>query len=56
MRKLNKIETLQIIASVCQRYGCEIVKLDFDNRILDLGGPDEARTKCQQELEVFLDA
>ncbi len=55
MHRLNKTETLQIIAHVCQRYGCEIIRLDFDRHILDLDGPADARKKCMQDLEVFLD-
>jgi hypothetical protein len=55
MQKLNKLQTLQVIATVCQRYGCEIRKVDLDNHILDIKGPAEAQEKCRRELEVFLD-
>ena len=55
MHKLNKLHTLQIIASVCQRYGCGIRKVDLDRHVLDLEGPDAAQEKCRQELEIFLD-
>lgn len=55
MRKLNKLQTLQIIATVCQRNGCEIRKVDLAKHILDIQGPEDAQEKCRQELEVFLD-
>jgi hypothetical protein len=55
MQKLNKLHTLQIIAIVCQRYGCEIRKVDLDRHILDIEGPTDAQERCRQELEVFLD-
>ncbi len=53
--KLNKTQTLQIIANVCQRHGCEVLKVDFDKRVLDIQGPADAKKKCMQELEVLLD-
>jgi hypothetical protein len=55
MGSLNRLQTLQIIASVCQRYGCEIRRVDLDRHILDIQGPDDAQEKCKQALEVFLD-
>lgn len=55
MNKLNKLQTLQIIANVCQRHGCEIRTVDLDRHILDIGGPTDAQEKCKQELEVLLD-
>jgi hypothetical protein len=55
MQKLNKLQTLQVIANVCQRYGCEIRKVDLDRQILDIGGPDEAQEKCRHDLAVLLD-
>jgi hypothetical protein len=55
MYKLNKIQTLQLIANVCQRHGCEIRKVDLERHILDLQGPDDAQEKCRQELEALLD-
>jgi hypothetical protein len=55
MGKLSKLQTLQLIANVCQRYGCEIRKVDLDKRILDIQGPADAQEKCRQELEVYLD-
>jgi hypothetical protein len=53
--QLSKAQTLQIIASVCQKYGCEIVKMDFDRHILDLEGTEDAKLKCTEELHAFLD-
>ena len=55
MYKLSKIQTMQVIANVCQKYGCEIRKMDPDRRILDLRGPEEAQEKCKQDLQVLLD-
>jgi hypothetical protein len=55
MHELNKEQTLQIIANVCQKYGCEIIKLDFDRHILDLEGTDDAKEKCTQTLHALLD-
>jgi hypothetical protein len=55
MQKLNKLQTLQIIATVCQRYGCEIRSVDLEKHILDIKGPADAQEKCRQELEVYLD-
>lgn len=55
MQKLNKLQILQIIANVCQRYGCEIRRVDLDRHILDIEGPVDAQEKCKQDLEVFLD-
>ena len=55
MFKLNKDQALQVIASVCQKYGCEIRKVDLERYILDIEGPDDAQEKCKQELKILLD-
>ena len=55
MYKLSKMQTMQVIASVCQKYGCEIRKVDLEKRILDLQGPEDAQERCKQELQVLLD-
>jgi hypothetical protein len=55
MHRLNKLQALQIIANVCQRYGCEVRKVDLDRHILDIQGPADAQEKCRRELEIFLD-
>jgi hypothetical protein len=55
MQKLDKLQTLQVIANVCQRYGCEIRKVDLDKQILDIGGPSDAQEKCRQDLALLLD-
>lgn len=55
MHKLNKLQTLQVIANICQKYGCEIRKVDVDRHILDIEGPADAQEKCRRELEVLLD-
>jgi hypothetical protein len=55
MYKLNKDQALQVIANVCQKYGCEIRRVDLDRHILDIVGPDDAQEKCKQELEILLD-
>ena len=55
MYKLNKHQALQVIANVCQKYGCEILRVDLDRHILDIQGPDDAQEKCRQELEILLD-
>ena len=52
---MDKLQAFQIIANVCQKYGCEIRKVDLDRHILDIDGPAEAQEKCKRELEVFLD-
>jgi hypothetical protein len=54
MHKLNKSQALQIIASVCQKHGCEIRRLDLERNVLDLQGTDDAQEKCRQELEILL--
>jgi hypothetical protein len=54
MHKLKKSQALQIIASVCQKHGCEIRKLDLERNILDLHGTDDAQEKCRRELEIWL--
>jgi hypothetical protein len=55
MYKLDKHQALQVIANICQKYGCEILTVDLDRRILDIQGPDDAQEKCRQELEILLD-
>jgi glycine cleavage system pyridoxal-binding protein P len=54
MDKLNKSQALQVIANVCQKYGCEIRRLDLERNILDIQGTEEAQEKCKQDLEILL--
>jgi len=55
MHELNKLQTLQLIANVCQRHGCEIHKVDLERRLLDIRGPEDAQDRCKQDLRELLD-
>lgn len=52
---LDHSQTLLIISNICQKYGCEIKKIDLEKHVLDIEGPPAAQEKCAEELEAFLD-
>ncbi|GBC63509.1 hypothetical protein DENIS_4503 [Desulfonema ishimotonii] len=54
MTELSRVQIIQLITSIVDKYRCEIRKLDVDNFVLDIEGPPEAKMACAQELETFL--
>ncbi len=52
---LNEMQIMQLITTIVNRHGCRIVEMDIANRILNIDGPEEARTACAGELEMFLE-
>lgn len=55
VENLTNMQILQIVATIVTKYGCEIIEMDLENRILDIDGPPEARMKCAVELQNFLE-
>jgi len=54
MTDLTEDQMIQIIAAIVTRHGCRILKMDVQNQILDIDGPEEAKLACARELEMFL--
>ena len=55
MTKLSREQTIQLISTIVAKHGCKILEMDVDNYVLNIDGPEEAREKCVQELELFLE-
>lgn len=55
MTELSREQTIQLISTIVAKHGCKILEMDVDKYILNIDGPAEAREKCVQELELFLD-
>ncbi len=46
---------VSMVSLLAERHGCKIIDIDFDNRVLNLDGPDDAVAACAQALAEMLD-
>jgi hypothetical protein len=52
---MNDTEFIQIVNLTASQNGCIITKLDFDNHIIEIDGPNEdTQVKCAIALENIL--
>lgn len=55
MSDLDEAQILTIVKNTVEQYGCKLVEVDLENKILNLEGPEESKTKCALELAKVLD-
>lgn len=53
--ELNEAQLLTIVKNTVEQYGCRLVEIDLENRILHLEGSETAKVKCAQVLAKVLD-
>ena len=46
---------VSLVATVVEKYGCKIVDVDFDSKVLNLDGPDDAVADCARALAEMLE-
>jgi hypothetical protein len=46
---------LNLVKNTVERHGCRLVDVDFDDRVVNLDGPDEAMENCAIALAALLD-
>lgn len=53
--ELNEAQMLTIVKNTVEQHGCQLVQIDFENKILHLEGSERAKVKCAQALAKVLD-
>jgi hypothetical protein len=43
-----------MVSNIVEKHGCKIVDIDYDNKVLNLDGPDEAVAACARALAEML--
>jgi len=54
MNTLRDDQLLTIVKNVVEQNGCRLVDIDFDHRILNIEGSEEAQARCALALEKVL--
>ena len=54
MTELNDAQLLTIVQNVVERHGCKIAEFDFDNKIINLEGPEDVKTDCARAIAEIL--
>ncbi len=53
--ELDEAQLLTIVKNTVEQYGCQLVEIDLQNKILHLEGSETAKVKCAQALARVLD-
>jgi ribosome maturation factor RimP len=52
----NTNETIiSMVSSIVEEHGCKIIDVDFENKVLNLDGPDDAVADCARALAELFD-
>jgi hypothetical protein len=54
MSELNDAQLLTVVQNVVEKHGCKIVDFDVDKKIINLEGPEGAKTDCARALVEIL--
>ncbi|MGB5619714.1 MAG: hypothetical protein WBM78_22950 [Desulfobacterales bacterium] len=54
MTELNDAQLLTVVQNVVEKYGCKIVDFDFDKKIINLEGPEDAKADCARAIVEIL--
>ncbi len=54
IEELTEFQKIQLITTIVNKHGCEIIEIDLENHIIDISGSPESRLECARELEAFL--
>jgi len=55
MKEMKPEQLLTLIANAVSQHGCRIVDIDLEQRIINIDGPDAARSNCARALAEILD-
>ena len=53
--ELNEAQLLTIVKNTVEQYGCQLVEIDLENKILHLEGTEAAKVQCARALAKVLD-
>ena len=56
MTELSEAQILTIVKNTVEQYGCKLVEIDLENKVLNLEGPESSKVKCALELAKVLDS
>lgn len=46
---------VSMVSAVVSKHGCSVVDVDFENKLLNLDGPEDAVAECARELAQLFD-
>ncbi|MDP4856578.1 MAG: hypothetical protein NWR42_04155 [Desulfobacterales bacterium] len=54
MTELNDAQLLTVVQNVVEKHGCKIVDFDFDKKIINLEGSEDAKADCARAIAEIL--
>ena len=51
---LNEAQMLTVITHIVEKHGCRIKEIDFENRLINLEGAEDAKVACAKALADLL--
>jgi len=54
MDAMEEAQLLTIVTHIVEQHGCRLVDFDPDNQIINVEGPEEAKTQCAMALASVL--
>lgn len=54
MTELTNTQFLTFVLEVVEKNGCSLADIDFDNKVIHLEGPEEAKIECALALQDIL--
>jgi len=54
MPEIDPQHLMTIITHTVERYGCRIVEVDLENRVVNIEGPEDAQVHCAIALQDIL--
>lgn len=52
--ELSDAQLLTIVKNVVEEHGCKLVDVDFENQVINLEGPEDAKERCAVALAEIL--
>ena len=54
MAEFNDTQFVALVAEVVENLGCHLADIDFDEKVIRLDGPEEAKRHCAKALRDIL--
>jgi hypothetical protein len=51
---MDEAQMITVVKNVVEQHGCTLVEIDFENQILNIDGPEEAKAACALALAEVL--
>ena len=53
---MNEYEFIQQVALIVTNYNCRTVMIDYENKLINIEGPEEAQIDCAIAVEEFMNS